>query len=238
MIDFHSHFLPRMDDGSSSVEESLEMLRSSLEQGVEVMAATPHFYAFREDPDSFLERRAAAFAKLPLADAPHPKLLLGAEVYYFDGMSHSESLRRLTLEGTRYILIEMPFSRWSDHMVDEVLRLRDRLRLKPYLAHIERYLHAQRGTGYIDRFLQEGMLIQCNADFFLTRSTVRKALKMLRNGQIHILGSDAHNMAERAPELGEAVPLIRAELGDRVLENLDANGRAMLQSVLAGGNVQ
>ncbi len=238
MIDFHSHFLPRMDDGSSSVEESLEMLRSSLEQGVTVMAATPHFYAFREDPDSFLERRAAAFAKLPLADAPHPKLLLGAEVYYFDGMSHSESLRRLTLEGTRYILIEMPFSRWSEHMVDEVLRLRDRLRLKPYLAHIERYLHAQRGTGYIDRFLQEGMLIQCNAEFFLTRSTVRKALKMLRNGQIHILGSDAHNMAERAPELGEAVSLIRAELGERALEVLDDNGRAMLQSVMAGGNVQ
>ena len=124
MIDFHSHFLPRMDDGSRSVEESLEMLRVSLDQGVDVMAATPHFYAFREDPDSFLERRAAAFARLPLEDAPHPKLLLGAEVYYFDGMSNSESLRRLTLEGTRYILIEMPFSRWSDHMVDEVLRLR------------------------------------------------------------------------------------------------------------------
>jgi len=205
---------------------------------VDVMAATPHFYAFREDPDSFLERRAAAFARLPLEDAPHPKLLLGAEVYYFDGMSHSESLRRLTLEGTRYILIEMPFSRWSDHMVDEVLRLRDRLRLKPYLAHMERYLHAQRGTGYIDRFLREGMLIQCNASFFLTRSTARKALRMLRNGQIHILGSDAHNMAERAPELGDAVELIRAELGDGVLREMDATGQAMLRTVLATGDLK
>lgn len=238
MIDFHSHFLPRMDDGSSSVEESLEMLRVSLDQGVDVMSATPHFYAFREDPDSFLERRAAAFARLPLEDAAHPKLLLGAEVYYFDGMSHSESLRRLTLEGTRYILVEMPFSRWSDHMVDEVLRIRDRLRLKPYLAHIERYLHAQRGTDYIARFIREGLLIQCNADFFLTRSTARKALRMLRNGQIHILGSDAHNMAERAPNLGEAVSLIRAELGDRIVNEMDAFGNAMLQSVLTTGNLR
>ncbi|MCR4936343.1 MAG: capsular polysaccharide biosynthesis protein [Oscillospiraceae bacterium] len=238
MIDFHSHFLPRMDDGSSSVEESLEMLRVSLDQGVDVMAATPHFYAFREDPDSFLERRAAAFARLPLEDAPHPKLLLGAEVYYFDGMSNSESLRRLTLEGTRYILIEMPFSRWSDHMVDEVLRLRDRLRLKPYLAHIERYLRAQRGTDYIERFLREGLLIQCNADFFLTRTSARKALRMLRNGQIHLLGSDAHNMAERAPELGDAVELIRAELGDGVLREMDATGQAMLRTVLATGELK
>ena len=238
MIDFHSHFLPRMDDGSRSVEESLEMLRVSLDQGVDVMAATPHFYAFREDPDSFLERRAAAFARLPLEDAPHPKLLLGAEVYYFDGMSNSESLRRLTLEGTRYILIEMPFSRWSDHMVDEVLRLRDRLRLKPYLAHIERYLRAQRGTDYIERFLREGLLIQCNADFFLTRTSARKALRMLRNGQIHLLGSDAHNMAERAPELGDAVELIRAELGDGVLHEMDATGQAMLRTVLATGDLK
>ncbi|MBR4424785.1 MAG: capsular polysaccharide biosynthesis protein [Oscillospiraceae bacterium] len=238
MIDFHSHFLPRMDDGSRSVEESLEMLRVSLDQGVDVMAATPHFYAFREDPDSFLERRAAAFARLPLEDAPHPKLLLGAEVYYFDGMSNSESLRRLTLEGTRYILIEMPFSRWSDHMVDEVLRLRDRLRLKPYLAHIERYLRAQRGTDYIERFLREGLLIQCNADFFLTRTSARKALRMLRNGQIHLLGSDAHNMAERAPELGDAVELIRAELGDGVLREMDATGQAMLRTVLATGDLK
>lgn len=238
MIDFHSHFLPRMDDGSRNVEESLEMLRVSLDQGVDVMAATPHFYAFREDPDSFLERRAAAFARLPLEDAPHPKLLLGAEVYYFDGMSNSESLRRLTLEGTRYILIEMPFSRWSDHMVDEVLRLRDRLRLKPYLAHIERYLRAQRGTDYIERFLREGLLIQCNADFFLTRTSARKALRMLRNGQIHLLGSDAHNMAERAPELGDAVELIRAELGDGVLREMDATGQAMLRTVLATGDLK
>ena len=60
MIDFHTHILPRMDDGSRSVEESLEMLDSMRQQGVKTVFATPHFYANDESVDSFLERREAS----------------------------------------------------------------------------------------------------------------------------------------------------------------------------------
>ena len=55
MIDFHTHILPEMDDGSESVEESIQMLELSAGQGVKWMVATPHFYADREDPKTFLE---------------------------------------------------------------------------------------------------------------------------------------------------------------------------------------
>ena len=65
MLDIHSHILPKMDDGSSSVEESLNLLRTSAEQGITEIAATPHFYASQYSPQKFLERtgflcRAAA----------------------------------------------------------------------------------------------------------------------------------------------------------------------------------
>ena len=57
MIDFHSHILPGIDDGSRSLETSLEMLRLSRKQGVDYIVATPHFYAMKDRTQEFFERR-------------------------------------------------------------------------------------------------------------------------------------------------------------------------------------
>ena len=56
MIDFHTHILPGMDDGASDAAESLAMLRTSYQQGVDTLFATSHFYADEEDPASFLKQ--------------------------------------------------------------------------------------------------------------------------------------------------------------------------------------
>lgn len=232
MIDFHSHFLPQMDDGSSSVEESIAMLRASYDYGVKVIVSTSHFRAQKEDPDSFLKRRAEALAKLPSDMENVPKIVLGAEVYYFDNMSHSDSVKKLRLEGTDYILVEMPFTRWSDNVVRDVCSIRKRLGLTPYLAHIERYLKYQKGTDYIERLMGEGVLIQSNASFFLDFSTGHKAMKMLKNGEINLLGSDTHNMTVRKPDLGPAVQKIEKKLGKDVLDRVDRLGRHILKDVI------
>ena len=112
MIDFHSHILPGIDDGSENVETSLQMIAALKEQGVDTICATSHFYATERTPQRFLFRREEAFealkASLP-ADAP--KILLGAEVLYFPGIAHMEELPELCLEGTNLLLLEMPFER-------------------------------------------------------------------------------------------------------------------------------
>ena len=64
MIDYHCHILPRMDDGPDLLSESMDILRRSREQGVEVMVSTNHFYADEDYPESFLERRNDAFLRL------------------------------------------------------------------------------------------------------------------------------------------------------------------------------
>ena len=82
MIDFHSHFLPGMDDGSKSVQESLKMLSLARDSGVNQIVATPHFYASKESPEHFLRRRESSWETLKEAlpdDAP--QIWLGAEVY-------------------------------------------------------------------------------------------------------------------------------------------------------------
>ena len=90
MIDFHSHVLPGIDDGSSCEEESLDMLRIAKSQGVITMLATPHFYAQNNSVGHFLKDREKSFNKLKacteyMKDDPYPAIKLGAEVCYFDG---------------------------------------------------------------------------------------------------------------------------------------------------------
>jgi len=64
MIDFHSHVLPKLDDGSRSTKESVEMMRRAVSQGITAMVATPHFYADRETPKEFLKRREESWKRL------------------------------------------------------------------------------------------------------------------------------------------------------------------------------
>ena len=64
MIDFHTHILPGMDDGSQATHESLQMLTLESEQGAQEILLTPHFYAHFDKISSFLERREYSFRKL------------------------------------------------------------------------------------------------------------------------------------------------------------------------------
>lgn len=216
MIDIHSHVLPGIDDGSKSVEESLAMLRASAQQRIGCVAATPHFYAMENSPERFIAQRKAAMDQLQAAWQPGlPKLLLGAEVLFFEGISHMEEIDALCLGGG-VLLLEMPFCPWSDHMVSEAAALHDRRGLTVVLAHIERYLRGQPKELW-DELLGMGLLMQCNASFFLDWRTKRKARRMLAEGRIHLLGSDAHNMTSRPPRLGEAMSSLKEE-ERRVLE--------------------
>ncbi len=221
MTDFHTHILPGIDDGSRSVEESLLMLKALREQGVDTVFATPHFYSAENSPERFLEKRQAAFERLkPHLTPDLPKIRLGAEVEYFDGVSRSAGIRELNLEGTRIILLEMPEGRWSERNISEAMDLNRAGGLTVMLAHIERYIDHQK-RGVIDQLIAEGIIIQGSSDFFAEKKTRKKALKLLKQGKIHVLGSDAHNMTSRPPMMGEAMDAVKEYFGRDVFMKLD-----------------
>lgn len=225
IIDFHSHVLPGMDDGSRSVEESVAMLQMETRQGIRTVVATPHFYADQDDPDRFLRKREAAAAELTdalrtVVDAPQVKL--GAEVYYFSGMSSTDALKSLTIDTKGCILIEMPQSPWTDRMYRELIQIREHLDLIPVIAHVDRYIGRFRTYGIPEKLEQLPVYVQANSSFFLNKRTSAMALRMLRKNQIHLLGSDCHNLDTRRPHLGEAVGIIKQHLGTDVLEEIAA----------------
>lgn len=199
MIDFHTHILPEMDDGSGSTAESLALLRLEREQGVEQVVLTPHFYAGQNSPSEFLTRRQKSWQRLQseLTEGL-PRLALGAEVQYFEGICSTEDLAKLRIEGTDLLLLEMPFSPWPERVAADVLTLQQRQGFQVVLAHIERYLTWQPETLW-QQLREQGVWMQANVSFFSRWQTRRRALRMLERGEIQLLGSDCHNLKERAP---------------------------------------
>lgn len=212
MIDFHSHILPEMDDGADSVETSLDMLRESFRQGVNVICATSHFYADEEDPKSFLRRRNAAYSRLMGAienPEDYPRILLGAEVLYYPGICLSQEMRDLRLAGTPFLLIEPPMMRWSEDMLTEIELCADTLNCIPVIAHIDRYMHMFSDYTLFDRVKSSRILIQVNANFFLHHNSRGFALECLKEKRFQFIGSDCHNMDDRCPNIGGAEAVIR-----------------------------
>ncbi len=231
MTDFHSHVLPGMDDGSPNVESSVRMLKMMQAQGVEQLVATPHFYPEDEAPEAFLQRRAEAIAKLlpALAEDTYPTIFVGAEVAYYPGISRSRQLGRLCIAGTPLLLVEMPFSRWSDGVTDELYSILESRNIVPVVAHVERYIDLQK-RGTLEDLTAHDILIQSNAQNFTDRSSQKAALKMLNARNIHLLGSDAHNCTSRRPDVGEAVEVLREKTDGRMLTLIDAFAKKILKN--------
>lgn len=213
MVDFHTHVLPCVDDGSKSVEESVKMVQALAQQGVKLVAATPHFYADHQSVDSFLSRRAEAYEMLT-ASLPEnsPGIVLGAEVSYYEGISRLVGLERLRFEGGRALLLEMPCARWHDSCVRELLQISSRPDLRLVIAHGERYLHLQ-SNSVINALLENDVYIQTNASTLSRLFERGKAIKLLRSGVYHLLGSDCHNLTSRPPSIGDAYALVEKKLG-------------------------
>ena len=180
VIDFHSHILPGIDDGSRSLEQSIAMLKMEAEQGIRKVVATPHFYAQHDKPERFLQKRAEAEKLLREEMAKHndlPELEIGAEVYFFSGISDSDITSELTIGEKRYILIEMPMPPWSERIYRELENLWIKQDLVPIVAHIDRYIAPLRTFGIPKRLEELPVLVQANAEFFLEKSTRRNKSK-------------------------------------------------------------
>ncbi len=228
MIDWHSHVLPCVDDGSGSTEESIAMLDMLSAQGIKTVVATPHFFANDESVSDFLKRRDEALRILDseLAEK-NIEIIPGAEVKYYQGISKLQELGSLCIGDTDLLLLEMSFSKWTEYTVKELVDIASSRKVKIVLAHIERYLKLQRDSVW-ERLYDSGILMQVNASFFNDLFSRRKAFKMLDEHRIHFLGSDCHNIKTRSPQIGKAYEIIRKHYGDDFIKQMDDYGYSVL----------
>lgn len=228
IIDFHSHILPAIDDGSRNIETTRSMLNIVSGQGVEWMIATPHFYASKDRIESFLERRQNAFEQIcDNLPANAPRIRLGAEVAFFQGMSRADKLGLLTIENTEVLLLEMPFVPWEKSFVDEVEYILEKRKFQVVLAHLERYMISE-NKKRIQELLELPVKVQINAESLTDWKKRSRLVRMFRDGRADFLGSDCHGVHHRPPNLSEGREVLRKKLGQEFLDKMDAAGSSLL----------
>lgn len=226
-IDFHSHFLPQIDDGSRSIEESVQILDVMAENDVNAIIATPHFYCNEQSVDKFIERRNAAYEKLkPHLKPNHPKIGLGAEVLYDSALVGYDQLPKLCIQGTNWLLLEMPYVQLTDKIIDGVAEIVDSGDVKVIIAHIERYLNFT-SMKELQKLMQLDVLGQINAKSMTKFSSKRNCMKLIGEGFVHVLGSDYHRIDRGDVPIKQGFQIICKKYND-FEEFAERNGKAIL----------
>lgn len=227
-IDFHTHLLPSLDDGSRSVAETQELLNALHTQGVDLAVATPHFYSNKMGLDEFLEKRNRAYDLLSsVCLDSHPKLLLGAEVSFFRGMGKADRISELCIAGTNVLLIEMPFSQWGHVETAQMHQLLSK-GITPIIAHVERYFSFQKDLTALNEIINLPIFLQVNTEALLRWKTRRFIFKLIDHSFPILLGTDCHNMKNRRPNMAAGRKILEHKYGTTYLAQLDAMGTDLL----------
>lgn len=238
MIDFHSHILPGIDDGSRDIEETKQLIYEEINQGVTRIIATPHFYANKSSAKQFLEAREKSEEKLRKAMQEMqqaPEVRIAAEVYYFPGISRADILDDLTIQGTKILLVEMPFTQWKEEMYQEIKELIRRRKFTLILVHVERYYDFQKDRLTWDKIMALPLICQINSGSFIKKGFLDKkhrwAMSFLDNHEKVLLGTDCHNMDTRKPNMGPGRKSIVKTLGQETLDRIDSLGQSLLGDI-------
>ncbi len=190
LIDFHAHILPHMDHGSTRTATAHAQLKLIHDAGVAEVCATSHFYPQSTLPGRFLSERAESRAHLfrTYGDQPRPRLMMGAEVLICPGLEEMEGLGDLCVEGTRILLLEMPFTnnKWEQSLYQTVHAIRQ-MGITPVLAHVDRY-----PRPLIDAMFNAGVYGQLNADSLDHWIKPKHLLHWIDEGHIVAMGGDLH----------------------------------------------
>lgn len=239
MIDLHNHILPGVDDGATSLEESLDIAGQFLSEGVRTVVATPHLDPLRGNgvaPSVVGEKVETLTIALREAGIPL-EVLPGQEIFLVPEVPDLLSAGRArTLADSGYVLVEVDFNQRPLYLEDTLFRLQSD-GVQPILAHPERYLYLQRSPELVDNLLSRGIALQLTAPAILGEygpAVRRYATHLLRYGAYSLLSSDRHHPgAQRS--LAAARQRIAQVAGDEVAGILcDRNPKR----VLAGAQIE
>jgi protein-tyrosine phosphatase len=217
LIDLHSHILFGVDDGAKSLEDSLAMGRLAAADGIQVMACTPHFMPGMYDNDSSdIRRRVAELNTVFEQEGIDVALVTGSDAHIRpDFLQALRSGDILTLHDSRYVLVEPPHNVLPARLDDLFFNI-IAAGFVPILTHPERLKWIERDYAFIVNAFKSGVWMQITAGSLTGKFSKRPqywAQRMLSEGIVHIIASDAHNIRSRPPVMSEAFEMAKTELG-------------------------
>lgn len=242
MIDIHSHIIPGIDDGSKSMEMTLEMLRMAEKSGITEVIATPHYLLeYGEAKINEVREYVKNINEVLKEEQIKIKVYSGQEVYFTENIVNDYVQGNIgTLNDSRYMLIEFDLRRLEDNIIDYLYELQVK-GITPIIAHVERYRSVIKNPEIINKFIREGYLFQLNAGSIEGKfgSEVQKTAKLfLKNNIYSFIGSDAHNTSTaRGMDVSNVLNLIDTE----TLKGFEANSKMLISNndiQFSGNNIK
>lgn len=219
IIDVHAHIIPGVDDGSRIMRESVRLLKRAAEQGVVGVIATPHYS--RRHVLRNLKERAASVQEAIREYYPGFFVYPGQETFY-----HAELPDRLrageayTMAGSRYVLVEFAPAVPYQELYQGIRNLLSSGYL-PILAHMERYACLR--TAGTEELLSSGCKLQMNYESLqgsILSAETRWCRKQIKQGIIHLLGTDMHRMNYRPPKITESMKWLQNHVDPDYLDRM------------------
>lgn len=244
MIDIHSHILFARDDGSKTLEESLEMARQAVAGGTRVLFATPHVSNPQElaravDIAPQMAELQAEFQRQEIA----LELVAGAEVDPLIGIEEALDAGAPILMGEsgKYLLLDSAFSMLPRGLETIIYQLQLR-HLTIILAHPERIIPIQENPQLLEVLVNRGVLLQVTGSSILGKNgpiAEEVACRLLELGWAHFIASDAHSPVTRRPNLADAaLELLNIVDADTAADLLVNNGRRVIEGEAVPSNPQ
>jgi protein-tyrosine phosphatase len=231
MIDIHCHPLPGVDDGAHSFEEAVRMCRMAAADGITHLVATPHCnYSYTFDPQ--LNRQL--LSQLQRTVGEKPQLLLGCDFHLsYDNIQQCvQGSRDFTINGTSYLLVELPNQFIPDHLSRVYYDIQV-AGLNPIITHPERNPLINRKPELLRDWVSNGCLVQVTAQSYTGGfgSRARKfSERLLDEGLIHIFATDAHDVKRRPPILSHCYHKVAEAKGEEIADLLmRQNPEAVIQ---------
>ena len=224
MIDFHSHIIPNVDDGSKSVEETFELLKEAKEAGFSGVISTSHYMEEYYETD-VAERSVwiKAISENLYKKNIDLKLYLGNEIYMTKNIIKLlENGKATSINNSNYVLFEFPMNVKPMDMYDIIYDMIE-YKIIPILAHPERYSFVQKEPELIYDLIQKGVLMQSNFGSILGVYGEKAEIivrKMLENNMVHFLGSDVHRANSIYPKIQDSLRKIGEIVGSEKLNEL------------------
>lgn len=230
LLDIHSHILPGIDDGASSLDVSIAMLDAARTIGIRSIIATPHLTGpLSEAYDD--EVRAALNLIEPHARERNIVIERGFEIRLSpDLLLRLREGEASTLAGTNVVLVDLPFIDWPLYADDTIFALQA-AGFQPILAHPERYPRIQKSPGFGLEIAQRGVALQVNIASLtglFGRQARRAAEDLLKLGAVHLAATDAHSAGHRMAAVPEGMNRLRDLVGEEGLNRLVTENPASL----------
>jgi tyrosine-protein phosphatase YwqE len=198
-IDVHSHLIPGIDDGASSMEESIELISILKEKGYKKLITTPHIMSdyFRNSPEIILKgledvRKELARQKIDILIEAAAEYNLENE---FEELIEDDNI--LSFGGDKkYVLFELSFYNEPSRLKDVIWNLKTK-GYQPVLAHVERYPYWHKKWDKIEDMVNRDVKLQLNIGSLTGAygpEVKNSAIKLIDEGLIDLVGSDCHNI--------------------------------------------